>query len=171
MEETNALALKPEKATHYIAGIERWVSEAWKAEVEVYAKELDDLIVPEKVQVTRTEWQDGALVETLEDSLTTVPVNDARGHAVGIEFLLEKKQLSEGRRCSGWLSYAWAKASKERDGRTMALDYDQRHTINVETYISRSRIYPLHKRFSLKFGECSVVPQRSRVYGENQRRG
>ena len=131
LEETNALDLKSEKATHYIAGIERWLSETWKVKMEVYDKELDDLIVPEKVTVTRTEWQDGALVETLEDSLTTIPVNDARGRAVGIEFLLEKKHLSENSRFSGWVSYAWAKASWERDGRTMALDYDQRHTINV----------------------------------------
>ena len=131
LEEDHALDLKPEKAVHTIAGIERWLSESWKAKVEVYDKELGDLIVPEKVQVVRTEWRDNALVETLADSLTTIPVNDARGRAMGIEFLLEKKQISEGGRCSGWLSYAWAKASKERDGRTIALDYDQRHTINV----------------------------------------
>ncbi len=65
------------------------------------------------------------------DSLTSTPVNGAKGKSYGIEFYVEKKRSSPKSKLSGWISYSLSWASSEQDGYTMPLLFDQRHSLNI----------------------------------------
>ncbi len=135
--------LRAERATHYVLGIDRMVSEEWKVKGEGYYKKFDDLIVQQKLTGTRyistpipggdphyaAGWT--TPVAVVGDSLTSVPVNDATGEAWGMEFLLQKVASVGDSPWSGWIGYTIAWANRYRDGVTFPFNFDQRHTINV----------------------------------------
>jgi hypothetical protein len=135
--------LEAEKATHYIAGLERWLDQKWRVKGEIYYKKLSNIIVQEKrtggfytsypvagkSPVDPKGWTTPVIV--IKDSLTVIPVNGSDGESYGFEILLEKKNLSQDDKFSGWFSYALAYAKRYRDGYSIPFNYDQRHTINI----------------------------------------
>jgi outer membrane receptor for ferrienterochelin and colicin len=135
--------LKAEKATHYVLGIERLLTEEWQVRLEGYYKNFSDLIVQEKkigtsyISTPRegmslrypSGWSEP--VATVKDSITTVPVNAATGEAYGFELLLQKIGSTKDSPLNGWISYALAWANRYRDGVTFPFNFDQRHTLNV----------------------------------------
>jgi hypothetical protein len=66
-----------------------------------------------------------------ENRLTSIPVNEGRGNAYGVEVLLEKRRTLKTDRFNGWISYALAFADRFRDNLTIPFNYDQRHTVNI----------------------------------------
>ncbi|NOY06476.1 MAG: TonB-dependent receptor, partial [Chlorobi bacterium] len=139
----NLNGLQPEKAIHYILGIDRWLDGKWLLKVEGYYKDFSDLIVQQKYTTLAWEssltgsgdphdpssWKTPYPVE--RDSLTAVPVNGSWGEAYGLEFTLEMRNKSSDDRLSGWVTYALAWAQRYRDGAVIPFNYDQRHTINI----------------------------------------
>ncbi|MBS1910766.1 MAG: TonB-dependent receptor [Bacteroidetes bacterium] len=135
--------LKAERATHYVLGIERILTEDWQVRVEGYYKDFADLIVQQKLTGVKyvstpksgesvrypSGWTDPVAVAG--DSLTPIPVNDATGAAYGVEVLLQKIGTPGTSRWSGWLGYTLSFANRYRDGITFPFDYDQRHTVNL----------------------------------------
>jgi outer membrane cobalamin receptor len=135
--------LKAEQATHYVLGIDRWLDSDWQMRVETYYKKFSDVIVQQYLLGTlydtspvsggnprdTTGWTRPFAVQG--DSLTANPINGARGSAYGFEVLLQRKNVSEESDLSGWVSYAFAKADRIRDGITTPFKFDQRHTVNV----------------------------------------
>lgn len=104
------LSLKSSYATHYIAGIEQRLGYDTKAGIEIYHKELSNLIVG-------------------PDS-TNHLVNTGSGYAQGIEFSLQKK-FTDG--FVGSASYSYS-TSKRRDYESTNLydfEYDRPHIINL----------------------------------------
>lgn len=135
--------LDAEKSTHYVLGLERWLSGEWNVRIEGYYKGFDNLIVSKKVPGLRyvTEpipgadirypsgWTTPAAIPT--DSLTQIPVNDSYGEAYGLEFLLAKRNNSPNDVLSGWISYSLAFANRFENGEIIPFRFDQRHTVNV----------------------------------------
>ncbi|MCF8265648.1 MAG: TonB-dependent receptor, partial [Melioribacteraceae bacterium] len=139
----NMVNVEAEFATHYVLGIERWVNSEWKVKLEGYFKDFDDLILPRMETGTGyfTEAVPGVDPKKPEgwtrpvpiqaDSLTQFPVNQSQGEAYGIEFLLEKRNISGDNKINGWLSYAYSVAERVEYGRTVPFRFDQRHTLNL----------------------------------------
>ena len=135
--------LEAERALHYVAGIDRWMDHEWLLTVEAYLKRFSRLIVQEVRQgliyesfpipgadpLLRTGWTEPAA--RMGDSVTTLPVNEGRGTSYGLEFLLRKVTASDESRLSGWVSYAWSRATLTRNGITTPFRFDQRHAVNV----------------------------------------
>ncbi|MBK9249596.1 MAG: TonB-dependent receptor [Ignavibacteria bacterium] len=136
-------SLLAEKATHYIAGIERMLTPEWQIRVEGYYKDFDDLILQQKLRGTnyRTERIDGKDITKREgwtspiafegDSLTATPVNNATGNAFGVEVFLQKLQGVGDSPFYGWLSYSFGFANRYRDGFTIPFNFDRRHNLSI----------------------------------------
>ncbi len=173
----NLNGLRPEKAIHYILGIDRWLDEKWLVNVEGYYKDFTDLIVQQKY-TTRT-WEASltnrsdphnpsswtAPYQVERDSLTAVPVNGSWGEAYGLEFTLEKRNKSVDDRLSGWVTYALAWAQRYRDGAVIPFNYDQRHTVNIVMNYSVNDWLTLgaYWRFGTNFPYTEPVGVRARI--------
>jgi len=132
-----------EKAVHYVAGIERWLSSEWNIRLEGYYKDFTDLYIPKVVGgnlfVTDeipgknpkypSGWTLPAVVQG--DSATQIPINGSNGEAYGIEILLAKRNVLNNSRLSGWISYAFAFANRYENGFKFPFRFDQRNTVNV----------------------------------------
>ena len=70
-----------------------------------------------------------------------VRVEPDRGRAFGAELFLRGKA---GSRVDWWLSYAYARAQDEIDGRTVARGIDQPHTLNVDLAWRATRAWSLN---------------------------
>jgi len=135
--------LRPERAIHYVLGIDQWLDHEWQLGVESYLKIFDDLLAPSVVEGTVYEtgllpggdpgsinsWETPVAVRG--DSVTAVPENEGRGRSYGLEVLLRKANEGPGGRLSGWISYAVARAERTERGVSFPFSYDQRHTVNV----------------------------------------
>ncbi|MCX8010013.1 MAG: TonB-dependent receptor [Ignavibacteria bacterium] len=134
--------LNAEKATHYILSLERWLTPEWNAKLEGYFKKLDDLIIQKKVLGTKfyttaipgkdlrlaDGWTQPVVVSS--DSLTQIPINGSDGNAYGVEFILEKRNISASSSLSGWISYSYSFANRNEDGKTIPFRFDRRHVLN-----------------------------------------
>lgn len=135
--------LNAEKAAHYVISLERWLNAEWRARIEGYYKNFQNLIVQKKVEGTGyfTEPVPGKdphytdawtrPIPVSADSITQIPVNNSNGEAYGFEFLLEKRNIAGLNVLSGWISYALAYANRYEDQFTIPFRFDQRHTVNV----------------------------------------
>ena len=104
------LLLKSGYATHYIAGLEHRISNDTKASIEIYHKELSNLIV--------------------DPDVTDLLINTGSGYAEGIEFALQKK-FTDG--FVGSASYSYS-ISKRRDYESLDLydfEYERPHILNL----------------------------------------
>ena len=143
LTDPSAKSLQPELATHYVLGLDRWLTHEWQLRVESYYKHFDDLLVQEYrhgtiYETTPIQGSDPRLssgwetpTATTGDSLTSIPVNSGSGGTYGIEFLLEKINVGPDSRLSGWVGYAFSKAERNPYGIVTPYRFDQRHTINV----------------------------------------
>ena len=138
----NANKLDAEKSIHYVLSFERWITNEWLAKVETYYKKFDDLIVQDILTGTNyyTESIPGKDIRNVDawtrpvpvlgDSITQTPINGSFGEAYGLEFLLEKRNISESSKFNGWVSYALAWADRFEKGLKLPFRFDQRHTFN-----------------------------------------
>ena len=143
LEPQYARTLDAERATHYVAGVDRWLTDDIQLKVDTYYKQFTDMIITKVVTGTRyvvypiagrnPRRRDGwsSPVAVAADSMTNIPTNDGRGKAYGLEIFLEKKRLSSATRLSGWVSYAVAWAEYDERGILIPFNFDQRHTVNV----------------------------------------
>ncbi len=143
LDADGPLAIRNEKATHYIVGLERPVGRAWQLSAEGYVKTFRDLIVgrletdaERDLRLSRyrfpTEYQDEIPTQRL---ITAFPENGATGVARGVDLYVQKKPRDASDRITGWLSYTYGIANRNAYGRTIPFDYDQRHTLNLVTNI------------------------------------
>ncbi len=102
--------LKPEKARHYIIGLEYLLREDTKLSVEAYYKDFDSLVI-------------------LESEVRTEYSNRGTGYSKGIELFLHKK-LSNS--TYGRLSYSYS-ISRRKDpiNGEYPSDWDQRHILTL----------------------------------------
>ncbi|MCA2005031.1 MAG: TonB-dependent receptor, partial [Ignavibacterium sp.] len=143
LDERFTRTLEAEKAIHYVAGIERWLTNEWSLRFESYYKKFDNLIVQKIVPGTRfiteaipgkdpklpSSWTRPVLV--IGDSVTQIPINNSNGEAYGFEFFLAKRNIERGSKLSGWISYSLAYADRYELRETFPFRFDQRHTVNI----------------------------------------
>ncbi len=137
----------PERAVHADLSVEARVSSAVRAQIALYNR-ADDRFLRRAGAETRLV---GGLVT--RGSLTAPYANRLRGHARGIEALVQRSSPAG---LSGWLSYAYG---RNRYDDTVSMetfwgDLDQRHTFNAYGF------YRLSHRFSgsLKFRAGTNFP-------------
>ena len=131
------LRLLHEKATHVVVGVEQDLGADVTARVEGYYKRFDDLLIgrleTEAERLGRISQYD--FPEDLQQSIptapliTSAPTNDAGGDAFGFDVYLT--HTNPAAPLTGWLSYAWGRASRESYGRRYAFEYDRRHAFNA----------------------------------------
>lgn len=149
LTEEKAQRLEAERSVHYILGVERWFTNEIFAKFETYYKDFSNLIVQEKLTGYKYQFYlndpNNTDPEYLRDpdnwtrsetklpydSLTSTPVNGAKGYSYGFEILLEKKAINPSSKFSGWLSYSLSFANRTRDGVVTPFRYDQRHSVNL----------------------------------------
>lgn len=133
--------LNAERSTHFVLGIDRYLSPYWQLKSEVYYKKFNDLIVPKKVKGTQfvtsqipgtdpkfaSSWTQPVAI--VADSATSIPVNGSEGESYGWEILITKKPSSVSR-FDGWISYSLSFSTREELGRRIPFRFDQRHTLN-----------------------------------------
>ena len=142
-------SLKAERAYHFIAGIDRWLTAQWHLKIEGYYKILNNLITQQRETAYRYEyylydpnnsnpvyvknplnWYRSA--EKLPyDSVTSIPVNKASGDSHGFEIMLEKRYTDRSTKLYGWINYSYSKSTRESYGVTKPFRFDQTHTVNV----------------------------------------
>ncbi len=143
LDERFTETLEAEKAIHYVAGIERWLTNEWSLRFESYYKDFRNLIVQKIIPGTRfiTEPIPGRNPKLISswtrpvsvngDSVTQIPINNSEGQAYGFEFFLAKRNIEKGSKISGWISYSLAYADRYESGETLPFRFDQRHTVNL----------------------------------------
>ena len=133
------LDLRPERATHVIVGVDRDIAPGLLGRVEVYYKGFSDLIVgrleTEDERLARLARYDfpPALQSTLPTAplITSVPTNDSRGKAYGLDFFLSRADGPARPRLTGWVSYSLGKTEQDIYGRSVPFSYDRRHSLSV----------------------------------------
>lgn len=167
---TNVETLEAEKATHYIFGVERWLSFEWNLRVEGYYKDFQNLITPKIVDGTRyyTERVPGQdpntsagwtrPVAVRADSLTQIPVNGSYGESYGIEVLLAKKNIDRNSKLSGWIAYSYSVADRFERDYTVPFRFDQRHTVNIVLDWQFARAWNLGVRWQYGSGFPLTTP-------------
>jgi hypothetical protein len=113
--------LRAERATHYNASVERTFGDRFRALVEVYDREEDDLLF------SLSEPR----LESDRVTLSGSPFrNSLRGYARGVELTLQRRSAN---RLSGWVSYAFSRTRLQdgENGLNFSGDFDQSHTVSA----------------------------------------
>jgi Outer membrane receptor for ferrienterochelin and colicins len=141
--------LKPERAVHFVLSLERWINNSWLAKVEGYYKRFDNLIVQQKLTGYKYKFklanENNTSPEYISnphnwirsdfkipyDSLTSLPVNEGSGKAVGIEISLEKKYSNPDDKFYGWLNYSYSYSDRQRGDIVLPYRFDLRHVFKL----------------------------------------
>ncbi|MCX7603366.1 MAG: TonB-dependent receptor [Bryobacteraceae bacterium] len=150
VENMGSLHLAPERANHFVAGLERLLDDRTRVRVETFYRAERDLIAQPLLEP-----------RLLADGTVFVPpasppyVNSVRGTARGVEIFVERRSAN---RLSGWASYGWVK-TRMRDAVTRAVypaDSEQRHTL---TMFASWRLAPsLHFSARYSYGSNFPIP-------------
>ena len=179
--------LDAERSIHYILGIDRWLNEEYFVKFETYYKGFSNLIVQEKLTGYRYVYtaidpnnQDPSYLSDPDnwlrsseklpyDSLTSTPVNGAKGKSYGFEFYVEKKSLNPNTKLSGWISYSLAWAKRNRNGIVNPFKYDQLHSFNIVANYKILSWFELGARFnfSSNFPVTKPIGIKPRVVGDS----
>lgn len=133
------LDLRPERATHVLVGLDRDVAPGLLGRVELYYKGFSDLIVgrleTDDERLARLARYDfpPALRSRIPTAplITSVPTNDSRGKAYGLDFFVTRADGPGRPRLTGWISYSLGKTEQEIYGRRVPFSYDRRHSLSV----------------------------------------
>lgn len=139
--------LKPEKAIHYVAGVESKLWEDWESDVQVYYKDMFDLVGPAVVNPEK-KYE-----------------NSIRGRSKGIEFLLKKARKG---RWNGWLSYGISKSERrDAEKETWALSgFDRTHNLNLLAAYRITGQWEVGSRFQFVSG-APYTPVLSGEFNQN----
>ena len=127
------IRLEPERAVHYLAGVEWLPGPGYTVKLEGYYKQLDELVV------------------ATDSTYNYIPNNTGEGFASGVEVFLQKRPSRQAR-LAGWVSYSYG-ATEERDPAQPApARLHQRHA-NVVASRAWAAVEPgratLRQRFSV----------------------
>lgn len=95
-------------AMHYVTGFEFEFDDALSTKLEVYYKDIDNLITT-----------NSALA--LNPNVTPKYTNNGSGHAYGLELLINKNLTDKW---YGWLSVAYSKTKRQNDETNQEIDYE-----------------------------------------------
>ncbi|MDO8834891.1 MAG: TonB-dependent receptor, partial [Vicinamibacterales bacterium] len=141
------LPLDSERARHVLVSLEHDLRGGVTARLEGYVKHFDDSIIGRletaDEQAARQAQYDfpAALAWSVPTAplITTVPTNDGRGHAWGVDVYLARRAASSRARLNGWASYTYGVANRTNYGREYPFEYDRRHAVSVVADLRVSR--------------------------------
>lgn len=110
LEEIGNPDLERIKSNHYVAGVEQWLNDDWRWQVDLYYKTLQDVVI--------------SINDANHPSYGSNYSNDAKGRAYGAEFLLDKSMAGDW---YGWLALTLGKTERTDTitGETAPFDYDR----------------------------------------------
>ncbi|MBO1319832.1 TonB-dependent receptor [Acanthopleuribacter pedis] len=111
----------PERATHWLVGLDHRFANGLDFRVEGYLKDLSDLR-------TRYDNLTRSMVQYAGPSADRIALDVDTGEVRGVEFVL-KQNL--GGKYSWFLNYAWSEAQDDYQGGKVARQFDQEHTLNA----------------------------------------
>jgi hypothetical protein len=187
LTEEKASRLDAEKSAHFILGVERWLNDFTLTRFEVYYKKFSDLVVQERLTAYRyrfylsdpgntdpeyirnpANWIRSDIKYPF-DSVTSTPVNGAGGYAYGFEIFTELRNTRPEQKLSGWISYSYSVAQRQRNGLTIPFRYDSRHTLNLVANYRILKWLELGARFNLSsnFPITKPVGVKPRIVGDS----
>lgn len=187
LSEETASRLEAERSIHYVLGIERWFTSEIFGRFESYYKDFSNLIVQQRLTGYRYAFylndpnnHDPEYMRDPDnwtrsnnklpyDSLTSIPINGAKGYSYGFELYLEKKALNPQTKFSGWISYSLSFANRVRDGLITPFRYDQRHSLNIVANYKLLSWLELGARFnySSNFPVTLPIGVKPRIVGDS----
>ncbi len=142
--------LAPERANHFVAGLEHRLDERTRLRVETFYRAERDLIAQPLLEPRLLPG--GAIFMPPADPLF---LNSVRGTARGVEIFLQRRSAN---RISGWISYGWVK-TRMRDsvsGAVYPADSEQRHTAS---FFGHWRLTPsVHASARYSYGSNFPIP-------------
>ena len=144
--------------------------------VETYYKRLTDLLIgrietePERLARLAEYNFPASLASSLpvDPIITTVPTNDGRGRAYGVDVLLSRMNAPVNARWRGWVSYTWGKAELDAYGRRYPFDYDRRHAVSAVVAYRASPKWEFASTIRWATGFPRTPPIGVRVAGEER---
>ncbi len=100
--------------------------------------------------------------------ITTVPTNDGRGRAYGVDVLLSRMTAPVNARMRGWVSYTWGKAELDAYDRTYAFAYDRRHAVAAVLSYRVSPKWEFSSTIRWATGFPRTAPVGLRIVGEER---
>lgn len=171
------LGLRHERATHLVVGIEQDLGRDLTVRVEGYHKRFDDLLVgrleteaERRERVGRYDFPASLRGSVpVAPIILSVPANDSRGDAYGLDVFLTHGNPAA--RLTGWVSYAWGRAERERYGRRYAFEYDRPHAFNAVGRYRLTRRWDLAATVRLAGGFPYTPPLGLRAAAVEDERG
>lgn len=110
---------------HYVVGFEHQLDDSLSAKLEVYYKDIQNLVVSNELSTTE--------LEALANNTGPAPVpyiNGSTGSAYGLELLINKNLTDKW---YGWFSAAYSKTTLENDetGKKIDYEYDRPWVVNL----------------------------------------
>ena len=187
LSKETASRLDAERSIHYVLGVERWFTNEVFGRFETYYKDFSNLIVQQKLTGYRYEFYPNdpnnydpnylrdpdnwtrSSTKLPYDSLTSIPINGAKGYSYGFELYLEKKALNPNTKLTGWVSYSFSVANRDREGIITPFRYDQRHSLNIVANYKLLRWLEIGARFNYSSNFPVTVPVgvKPRVVGDS----
>lgn len=139
-----APTLHNERMRQVVVGFEQELPAGLNLRIEAYHRRFDRLLV----QRLETDAERALRLSAyalpadlppddviLEHRPTVEPVSDGRGTARGIEVLLQRT----GPSFSGWLGYAFSRATRTAYGHRVTADFDRPHSLTASASVALSR--------------------------------
>ncbi len=173
----SAASLGSERAVQASAGLERDLARGATLRVEGYYKRLTDVLVgrlePESERAARVARYDfpAALASNVptDPIITTVPTNDGKGRAYGLDVFVSRTSAPAAARLTGWASYTWGKAERQVYALRYPFEYDRRHAFTMVSAYRLTSRWELAATTRLASGFPRTAPLGVRVAGREDK--
>lgn len=130
--------LRPERAWHFVSGVERLLLAGVTLRLDAYYKRFSDLIIgrleSDEERLARLSTYDvpTALRAYVPQGpcITVTPINGGRGDARGLEVLVSRPAQG-GSPVGAWVAYSLGRSSRTAYGLRGPFDYDRRHALTA----------------------------------------
>ena len=166
-------SLKSERARLASIGLEQTIGRGLSIRAEAYYKQLTDVLIgrieSDADRLARLSYYrfPSALASSIptDPIITTVPTNDGRGHAYGVDLMLSRMTAPVNARIRGWASYTWGQAKREAYGRIYPFEYDRRQALSAVLSYRLSNKWELASTVRWATGFPRTAPLGVRVAG------
>lgn len=167
--------LRSERAWQSAIGVERTMGRGLSAKMEVYYKRFTDVLLgrlePDAARLARIGRYDfpGAFAPSIPTAplITTVPGNDGRGRAYGLDLFVNRPGSG---RLTGWASYTLGKAERAAYGRVYPFEYDRRHAFAMVSSFALTPHWEVAATTRIASGFPRTAPIGVRVAGREDTR-
>ena len=165
--------LRSERALQAAASIERDIARGVLLRVEGYYKRFSDLLLgrletdgERLARIANYDYPVELRGEIPTEALiTTVPTNDGRGAAWGMEVYLARTAAPADAKINGWVSYTWGRGERDSYGRVYPFEYDRRHALSTVASYQFTPKWQVATTVRVASGFPRTAPLGVRVFG------